>query len=51
MGEVESIGSLFDGIGSFPLVFKRAGAGTKWTSEIEQFCEKVVKYHIEKGDL
>ena len=51
IGEVKSIGSLFDGIGSFPLVFKRAGAETKWTSEIEPFCEKVVKYHIEKGDL
>ena len=51
MGEVKTIGSLFDGIGGFPLVFRRAGAETKWTSEIEPFCEKVVKYHMEKGDL
>lgn len=43
MGEVESIGSLFDGIGGFPLVFGRAGAETKWTSEIEPFCEAVVR--------
>lgn len=43
MGEVESIGSLFDGIGGFPLVFGRAGAETKWTSEIDPFCEEVVR--------
>ena len=51
IGEVKSIGSLFDGIGGFPLVFKRAGAETKWTSEIESFCERVVKHHMDKGDL
>lgn len=50
-GMVRTIGSLFDGIGGFPLVFKRAGAETKWTSEIEPFCEQVVKYHADKGDL
>jgi DNA (cytosine-5)-methyltransferase 1 len=46
-----TMGSLFDGIGGFPLVFKRAGAETKWTSEIEPFCEKVVKYHMDRGNL
>ena len=51
IGNVQSIGSLFDGIGGFPLVFKRAGAKTLWTSEIEPFCEKVVKYHVDHGDL
>ena len=51
IGKVKSIGSLFDGIGGFPLCFKRAGAETKWTSEIEPFPEQVVKYHIDKGDL
>lgn len=51
IGNVESIGSLFDGIAGFPLVFHRAGAETKWTSEIEPFCEAVVKYHIDNGDL
>lgn len=50
-GDVRTIGSLFDGIGGFPLVFKRAGAETKWTSEIEPFCERVVKHHVDKGDL
>jgi site-specific DNA-cytosine methylase len=43
IGNVQSIGSLFDGIGGFPLVFHRAGAETKWTSEIEPFCEEVVR--------
>lgn len=51
MGEVKTIGSLFDGIGGFPLCFKRAGAETKWTSEIEPFCEDVVRYHYERGEL
>ena len=43
---VKTIGSLFDGIGGFPLVFQRAGAKTLWTSEIEPFCEQVVAYHF-----
>ena len=51
MGGVQTIGSLFDGIGGFPLVFKRAGAETLWTSEIEPFCQQVVEWHITKGDL
>ena len=46
MGGVQTIGSLFDGIGGFPLVFQRAGAETLWTSEIEPFCEQVVAYHF-----
>ena len=43
IGGVQTIGSLFDGIGGFPLCFQRAGAETLWTSEIEPFCEQVVK--------
>ena len=50
-GNVRSIGSLFDGIGGFPLVFKRAGCETTWVSEIEPFCQHVVAYHTERGDL
>jgi len=42
IGDVETIGSLFDGIGGFPLSFEEAGVKTLWTSEIEPFCEKVV---------
>ena len=51
IGGVKTIGSLFDGIGGFPLCFKRAGAETLWTSEIEPFCEEVVEYHLKLGDL
>lgn len=51
IGNVKTIGSLFDGIGGFPLCFKRAGAETLWTSEIELFCEDVVRFHAERGEL
>ncbi len=56
-GNVKTVGSLFDGIAGFPLVFKRAGAETRWTSEIDPFPESVCKYHFgdedtgEEGDL
>ena len=46
IGNVESIGSLFAGIGGFELVFQRAGAETKWDSEIDPFCRKVLEYHF-----
>ncbi len=46
LGGVQTIGSLFDGIGGFPLVFQRAGAETLWTSEIEPFCRKVTAFHF-----
>ena len=38
-------GSLFDGLGGFPLVWQRAyGEGTaRWASEIESFCVAVTK--------
>ena len=51
IGKVRTIGSLFDGIGGFPLVFKRAGVKTLWTSEIDSFCEKVTAYHAERGEI
>ena len=50
-GNVRTIGSLFAGIGGFELVFKRAGVATSWSSEIEPFCQRVVAYHTERGDL
>ena len=50
-GDVRTIGSLFAGIGGFELVFKRAGVATAWSSEIEPFCQRVVAYHTERGDL
>lgn len=45
MPEGATLGSLFDGIGGFPLVFERIhGKGTaRWASEIEQFPIVVTK--------
>ena len=42
-GENITMGSLFDGIGGFPLVFERCGAVPVWASEIEEFCIAVTK--------
>lgn len=43
--EKPTLGSLFDGLGGFPLVWQRAyGEGTAcWASEIESFCVAVTK--------
>ena len=38
-----TMGSLFDGIGGFPLVFERCGAKAVWASEIEEFPIAVTK--------
>ena len=38
-----TMGSLFDGIGGFPLVYSRAGCEPIWASEIEEFCIAVTK--------
>lgn len=38
-----TIGSLFDGIGGFPLVFAQSGAVPVWASEVEEFCIAVTK--------
>lgn len=52
-----TVGSLFDGISGFPYVFKRCGAKTLWTSEIEEFPIAVCKQHFgdektgSKGDV
>lgn len=45
MGDGAKLGSLFDGIGGFPLVWQRAyGEGTaRWASEIEEFPMAVTK--------
>lgn len=45
-----TIGSLFDGIGGFPLVFERNGAKTVWASEIEPFCIAVTKVRFPEED-
>lgn len=45
-----TMGSLFDGIGGFPLAFERAGAKAVWASEIEEFCIAVTKLRFPEGD-
>lgn len=52
-----TMGSLFDGISGFPLVYSRHGCKPRWTSEIEQYPIAVCKKHFgdeatgEVGDL
>ena len=48
IGKVETLGSLFDGIGGFPLAFQKANVKTLWTSEIEPFCRKVTKIRFKE---
>ena len=49
-----TIGSLFDGIGGFPLIWMQLNgwSSVKWGSEIEPFCIAVTKRHFgdENGD-
>ena len=46
-----TLGSLFDGIGGFPLIWEEIhGKGTaRWASEIEKFPIAVTKYHFGEG--
>ena len=41
-----TLGSLFDGIGGFPLAAVRAGITPLWASEIEAFPIEVTKHHF-----
>lgn len=41
-----TMGSLFDGIGGFPLVFQQCGCTPVWASEIEEFPMAVTKEHF-----
>ena len=45
-----TMGSLFDGIGGFPLAFQHCGATPVWASEIEEFCIAVTKKHFPEGE-
>ena len=45
-----TMGSLFDGIGGFPLAFQKAGAEPVWASEIEDFCISVTKERFGEND-
>lgn len=44
--EDNTMASLFDGIGGFPLVYSRCGCRPIWASEIEEFPIAVTKYHF-----
>ena len=50
-----TMGSLFDGIGGFPLAAERYGIKTLWASEIEPFPMKVTGRRFpgmaHKGDI
>lgn len=48
--EHATLGSLFDGIGGFPLVWEtKYGKGTAlWASEIEEFAIAVTKKHFKE---
>lgn len=41
-----TLGSLFDGIGGFPLAAQRHGITPLWASEIEKFPMEVTKAHL-----
>ena len=45
-----TMGSLFDGIGGFPLVFSQCGCKPVWASEIEEFPMAVTKEHFPEED-
>ena len=46
-----TMGSLFDGIGGFPLCFERCGAKAVWASEIEEFPIAVTKQHFSESKV
>ena len=46
-----TLGSLFDGIGGFPLAFSRCGAIPVWASEIEEFPIAVTKIHFPEKEI
>lgn len=45
-----TMGSLFDGIGGFPLCFERCGGKAVWASEIEDFPIAVTKHHFPEDE-
>ena len=46
MGDALTMGSLFDGIGGFPLAAVQNGIVPVWASEIEPFPIRVTKEHF-----
>lgn len=48
--EEPTMASLFDGIGGFPLAFRRQGCEPVWASEIEEFPIAVTKIRFPEGE-
>ena len=46
--ENRTMGSLFNGIGGFPVIWKRCGGETLWVSEIDNFCDKVMRKNFKE---
>lgn len=46
-----TMGSLFDGIGGFPLVYSRVGCQPLWASEIEEFPMAVTKIRFPDNEV
>ena len=50
-----TLGSLFDGIGGFPLAAQRSGIKTVWASEIDPTCIEITRRHFPRvrhlGDI
>ena len=45
-----TMGSLFDGVSGFPLVFSECGVKPVWSSEIEEFPMAVAKKHFPEDE-
>lgn len=41
-----TMGSLFDGIGGFPIAFEHCGSKAVWSSEIDEFPDAVSRHHF-----
>lgn len=53
LGDGATLGSLFDGISGFPLVWTESyGEDTaRWSSEVEPYCIAVAKYHFPEKEI
>jgi len=41
-----TLGSLFDGMGGFPLIWRELGGETLWASEIDKNCIAVTRHNF-----
>ena len=51
MNKILTLGSLFDGSGTFPMAGILSGIKPVWASEIEEFPIAVTKYHFKENNL